>query len=103
MQINSLEEAHALIQEAMKDVIQELIIVDGTNHHLVYIYKIEMVKGKLHVEYSTASEQENIKELVYEAIQTQIEQHHEEHTPWLKRYWKTFCTTARTLLKFGRT
>ena len=57
----SLEEAHGLIQEAMKTVIQELIIVDEEGeHHIVYIHNVEYdpdTKGIV-VDYSTPSDRD---------------------------------------------
>lgn len=83
IEIKTLDDAHALIQEAMKDVIQELIIVDGEESHLVYIYKINLVKGKLNVEYSTPSEKD-IKDLVHKAIRAQLD-NYKEPDSWFTR------------------
>ena len=90
----SLEEAHSLIQEAMKTVIQELIIVDEEGeHHIVYIHNVEYdpdTKGIM-VDYSTPSDRDVVYPHVIKALTAQIKEAEEKlkkETFWYKL--KTF-------------
>lgn len=90
----SLEEAHSLIQEAMKTVIQELIIVDEEGeHHIVYIHNVEYdpdTKGIV-VDYSTPSDRDVVYPHVIKALTSQIKEAEEKlkkETFWYKL--KTF-------------
>ena len=71
----------------MKDVIQELILVDKSGeHHLVYIHKVEMVDGKLVVDFSSTSQyNDKLDALVNEAMSAQIKEHIKNiPKPWWK-------------------
>lgn len=90
----SLEEAHGLIQEAMKTVIQELIIVDEEGeHHIVYIHNVEYdpdTKGIV-VDYSTPSDRDVVYPHIIKALTAQIKEAEEKlkkETVWYKL--KTF-------------
>ena len=90
----SLEEAHGLIQEAMKTVIQELIIVDEEGeHHIVYIHNVAYdpdTKGIM-VDYSTPSDRDVVYPHVIKALTAQIKEAEEKlqkETFWYKL--KTF-------------
>lgn len=49
-------EAHSIIQEAMKDVKQEIVILLNGEHHLIYIHKVKIdKKGKVTFDFSTPS------------------------------------------------
>ena len=86
----SLEEAHGLIQEAMKDVIQELIIVDEEGeHHIVYIHNVEYdpdTKGIM-VDYSTPSDRDVVYPHIIKALTAQIkdvEEKIKQNSLWYK-------------------
>lgn len=72
---SSLEEAHGLIQEAMKTVLQEMIIIDEEGeHHIVYIHSVGYdpeQKGVV-VDYSTPSDRNHVYPHVIKALQSQI-------------------------------
>lgn len=72
----TLDEAHTLIQEAMEDVIQELIVVDNKgDHHMVYIHGIGYNDGNVTVDFSTPSDYNHVFPYVQDAIRLQIQQH----------------------------
>lgn len=72
----TLDEAHELIQEAMKDVIQELIVIDNKGeHHMIYVHGIEYNNGKIAIDYSTPSDYDYVFPYVQDAIRLQIEEH----------------------------
>ncbi|QQV89432.1 hypothetical protein SJ_14 [Proteus phage SJ_PmiM] len=50
------EKSLNVIQESMKDVIQELLILIDNKPHLVYIHSMDIKKGKVEYDYSTLSE-----------------------------------------------
>lgn len=102
----SLDEAQNLIREAMKDVRQELLIIDKSgNPHLVYVFDMHYHDGKLHVDYKSLVENDEIHSLVIEAMNAQIKQimKEKEEQPWLKRFLKTCSSTIRTLFRRTRT
>ncbi|UOX40420.1 head vertex assembly chaperone [Aeromonas phage GomatiRiver_11] len=103
---SSLTEAHNLIKEAMKNVRQELLIIDKSgNSHLVYIFDMHYHEGKLHVDYKAVRDNDEVHALVHEAIEAQVKQimKEKEETPWLKRFLKTCSSTIRTLFLRIRT
>nr|AFN69888.1 initiator of head vertex [Aeromonas phage Aes120] len=90
----NLNDAHALIQHAMENVKQELLIIDKSGKsHLVYIFDAHIHDGKLHVDYKAVNENDEIHQLVHEAMNAQINQimkedkEKEENEPWWKRIW----------------
>lgn len=102
----NLDEAHALVKRAMEDVKQELCIIDKQGKmHLVYIFDFHIHGGKLHVDYKALEESDEINALVHEAMQAQINQimKDKEEQKWSKRFWRTCCTTIRTLFQRIRT
>ena len=102
----NLNDAHALIQHAMENVKQELLIIDKSGKsHLVYIFDAHIHDGKLHVDYKAVNENDEIHQLVREAMNAQINQimKDKEAQNWLKQYWRTFSSTIRTLFRRIRT
>ena len=69
-------DGYEIVKDAMKDVIQELIVVDESGvHHLVFVHKIEMVDGKLVVDFSSPSEYTSkLDGLVNDAMNAQIKE-----------------------------
>ncbi|QBX32720.1 head vertex assembly chaperone [Aeromonas phage Asfd_1] len=101
----SLEEAHALIKEAMKDVRQELLIIDKSGaSHLVYVFDMHYHDGKLHVDYKAVRDSDEVHALVHEAIEAQIKHtmKEEKEKPWLRQFWNRCCLTIRTLFRRTR-
>ncbi|AAX63521.1 gp40 [Aeromonas phage 31] len=102
----SLEEAHSLIKQSMADVKQELLIIDKKGKsHLVYVFDAHYNDGKLHVEYKTVSDSEELHGLVHEALQIQIKQimKDKEDQKWSKQFLKICYSTIRTLFRRTRT
>lgn len=75
--VNSLEEAEALVHEAMKNVIQEMIVIDENgDHHIIYIHGLGIdpeTKG-FYVDYSTPSDRDYVYPYMIKALQLQIEE-----------------------------
>ena len=71
--MNPEDKALEIVQDAMKEVKQELIIIDGNGvHHLVYIHDIVYNKG-LDVKFSSMSTvTDELTELVEKAIMAQL-------------------------------
>lgn len=67
------QKSKALIDEAMKDVIQELLVIDDQGaSHMAYIHRVYWDNG-LKVEFSTPdSDKEALIPLVHDAILNQI-------------------------------
>lgn len=102
----NLNDAHALIQHAMENVKQELLIIDKSGKsHLVYIFDAHIHDGKLHVDYKAVNENDEIHQLVHEAMNAQVKQimKDKEAQNWLKQSLKTFSSTIRTLFRRTRT
>lgn len=90
----NLNDAQMLIKKAMENVKQELLIIDKSGKsHLVYIFDAHIHDGKLHVDYKAVNENDEIHQLVHEAMNAQINQimkedkEKEENEPWWKRIW----------------
>lgn len=60
-----------VLQEALKDVVQELVIQHDGEQHIVYIHGVSYNNG-LQIDYSTDSKLPIIGELVNKAVQAQI-------------------------------
>ena len=102
----NLNDAHALIQHAMENVKQELLIIDKSGKsHLVYIFDAHIHDGKLHIDYKAVNENDEIHQLVHEAMNAQVKQimKDKEAQNWLKQSLKTFSSTIRTLFQRTRT
>lgn len=77
--------SHKIIQDAMKDVVQELLIVDKQGKsHLVFIMGIKYNDG-IEVDFNSPSGvTDELSELVHEAITAQFKQYYENLSKWEK-------------------
>lgn len=79
--VSNLEEAEALIHEAMKNVIQEMIVVDEDGeHHIIYIHGlgIDQETDGFYVDYSTPSDRNHVYPYMIKALQLQIDDIYKE-------------------------
>lgn len=65
-----------VIKEAVKDVLQEILIIIDDNPHLVYIHSMDIKDGKIDFSYSTLSElpKDELIPHIQNAIIRQIEE-----------------------------
>lgn len=79
--VTNLDQAHDLIKESLKNVIQELIIIDKDGeHHMVYIHCVGVDEnGQLAVDFSTPSNSDHVYPYLVDALTLQIKQIAEEH------------------------
>lgn len=73
--INTLDEAHELIQEVMKDVLQEIIIIDEDGeHHLIYVHSIDRdpKTGGVIIDFSTMSDRDHVYPYLVDVMTMQI-------------------------------
>lgn len=89
------DKAKSILDEALKDVIQEILILDEKGEsHLVYIHKVFWNNG-LRVEFSTPDEnKDKLTPLVHDAIMKQIGEikvKNEDVSLWQKvKHWFKF-------------
>lgn len=69
------EKSLNVIQESMKSVIQELLILIDNKPHLVYIHSIDIKNGKVEYDYSTLSDlpKDILEPHIEKCIKPQIE------------------------------
>ncbi|WJZ27912.1 head vertex assembly chaperone [Serratia phage 92A1] len=70
------EKSLGLVKEAMKNVIQEMVVIDkeGT-HHIAYITHLEYTGGQVIFEFNTPSENKDIvQELAQQCLEAQIKE-----------------------------
>lgn len=75
IQTDNFEKSHSIIKDAMKNVIQEIVIkLEDGSSHLVYITGLNIEDGKVSIDWSTPSEdmKEVIGPHVEECIKKQI-------------------------------
>lgn len=65
-----------VIKEAVKDVLQEILIIIDDNPHLIYIHSMDIKDGKIDFSYSTLSElpKDELIPHIQNAIIRQIEE-----------------------------
>lgn len=90
------QKAKNKLDEALSDVIQEILVIDEAGKsHLVYVHKIFYEGGKLQVEFSTPDDnKEALIPLVHAAIQEQI---NDVPKPEITR-WERFKNKATEFL-----
>lgn len=82
------EKSLGLVQEAMKTVIQEMIVIDKQGeHHIAYITHLAYEDGKITFDFNTPSEKKDIVEkLVQECLEVQIKEASNQRPN--KSFWK---------------